>query len=153
LQQKSLYQAVLLTRWPWMLLLFALQVSVLVEGQSMTLTQLAQHISSMLSGGSSSGSGPVDGETSAAEGQADAAAAAAAAPAAVGSSEVAVTALAVRNIIQDVASRKSYGLQDGECCCLRQNNVQHEAAASLSRWSLQQRSYSSGEQPFQQPMP
>jgi hypothetical protein len=80
-------------------------VSVLVEGQCMTLTQLAQHISSALSGSSSSG-----GEASAAEGQADAPAAAAG-----GSSEVAVTALAVRNIIQDVASRKSYGLQDGRC--------------------------------------
>jgi hypothetical protein len=94
--------------------LCALQVSVLVEGQSMTLTQLAQHISSALGSGSSSR--PADGEASAAESQADAAAAAAG-PAGTGSSEVAVTALAVRNIIQDVASRKSYGLQDGECCC------------------------------------
>jgi hypothetical protein len=88
-------------------------VSVLVEGQSMTLTQLAQHISSALGGGSSGRH--ADGEASAAESQADAAAAVGAA--AGGSSEVAVTALAVRNIIQDVASRKSYGLQDGECCC------------------------------------
>lgn len=85
----------------------------------MTLTQLAQHISSILNNSSSSGSGPAGGEASAAESQADTQAAAAAA---AGGSEVAVTALAVRNIIQDVASRKSYGLQDGECCFLACRN-------------------------------
>lgn len=68
----------------------------------MTLTQLAQHISCTL-GGSSSGSGA---DKEGAAGNEDAAAA-----------EGAVTALAIRNIIQDVASRKSYGLQDGEPAC------------------------------------
>jgi hypothetical protein len=90
----------------------------------MTLTALAQHISSKLSGSSNS-SGPVDGEASAAEGQADAPAAAAAASAGAGGSDVAVTALAVRNIVQDVASRKSYGLQDGECCCFFGIGTEH----------------------------
>lgn len=109
-----------------------LQVSLLAEGQSLPLTELAELISKTLSGNSSSGSqgkqaatpapaGDSHGEAAGASGSAAGsqeapAAAAAAAAAAGGSSGAGPSALVVRNLIQEVASRKSYGLQDGEPC-------------------------------------
>eukprot|EP00878_Enallax_costatus_P008541 GHUV01008929.1.p1 GENE.GHUV01008929.1~~GHUV01008929.1.p1 ORF type:complete len:505 (+),score=223.55 GHUV01008929.1:730-2244(+) len=93
------------------------QVSILVEGQSLPLSQLAQHISSTLSSNSSiAGNSATDTsmapEAGTSSSQAAADTHASAAVAGVGSAD-AVSVLVVRNIIQDVASRKGYGLQDG----------------------------------------
>jgi hypothetical protein len=106
------------------------QVSLLTEGQQLPLTQLAELISKTLSSGIAGGSGsPANNAAAAAGGPSqaaaepggtqDAAAAAAAAPATAdgasnsgGSSGP--SALVVRNLIQEVACRKSYGLQSGE---------------------------------------
>jgi hypothetical protein len=115
-----------------LLLCLLLQVSVLAEGQSLPLTELSELISRSLSSGSSGSA--KQGTDAPAEplstpvGTQDAAAAAAAPPAgtqhaAAGAGTPAAasdgsgsgpTALVVRNLIQEVASRKSYGLQDGK---------------------------------------
>lgn len=83
-------------------------MSILVEGQSQPLSHLAQQISTLLSGsiGGAAADTPSNTEAGTSHSQA-------AAPADGAGSE-GVSQLVVRNIIQDVASRKSYGLQDGE---------------------------------------
>lgn len=81
------------------------QVSLLAEGQALPLTQLAQHISALLSSGGS-------GAAAAAGAGAEPAAAAAAA---AGGGGGGVSPTVVRNLLQEVASRKSYGLSDGGC--------------------------------------
>lgn len=103
-----------------------IQVSLLAEGQSLPLTELSELISKTLSGNSSSGSqgkqaatpAPTGGSPGEAAGGSGSAAGSQEAPAAAagGSSGAGPSALVVRNLIQEVASRKSYGLQDGESC-------------------------------------
>eukprot|EP00879_Flechtneria_rotunda_P009576 GHRR01010022.1.p2 GENE.GHRR01010022.1~~GHRR01010022.1.p2 ORF type:complete len:424 (+),score=170.34 GHRR01010022.1:2382-3653(+) len=78
------------------------KVSVFVEGQAMPLTHLAQHISTAVSSSSSNGCSSSAPDAPGV--------AAAATPSAT---EPAISATVVRNLIQEVASRKSYGLQDG----------------------------------------
>jgi hypothetical protein len=114
-----------------------LQVSILVEGQALPLTELSELISRTLSSGSSSGQcnkgattpAPADpaglstttqdaaAAAAAAVGEATTAAGVAAGGSAAAAGEGGAggpSALVVRHLIQEVASRKSYGLQDGE---------------------------------------
>lgn len=149
-------------------MLLLLQVSVLAEGQSLPLTELSDLISRSLSSGSSAQAkqtphAPAE-PLSTPAGTQDAAAAAAAAPAgtqdaaaAAGTSAAAAgtpaaaaeggvsgpNALVVRNLIQEVASRKSYGLQDGRyqhnrllrsvICCTCLHRVSQQKAWELVR--------------------
>jgi hypothetical protein len=112
------------------------QVSVLAEGSSLPLTELSELISRTLSSMSNNSSSPPAKQAAAAGAGAEPHStqdAAAAATAAGGAQEAAAaaagstaeagggaggggpSALVVRNLIQEAASRKSYGLQDGEC--------------------------------------
>lgn len=105
-----------------------LQVSVLAEGSSLPLTELSELISRTLSSSSSSPPckqaaveapaeppGTQDAAAAAAAGSTqEAAAAAAGSTAEAGGPGGGPSALVVRNLIQEAASRKSYGLQDGE---------------------------------------
>jgi len=119
------------------------KVSVLVEGQALPLTQLAQHISCKLSSNRSNcvsstqvaENGDAGSSAEGATPAGEAAAADAHAPTtetAKGGSEGAVSALIVRNLIQDVASRKSYGLLDGAVESSKQLQCWHAAAPAIS---------------------
>lgn len=96
----------------------SLQVSILVEGQPLPLAQLAQQISSTLStSGSGAGNPAADVSVTKETGTSSSQAAAEPHGAAAGAvTSDAASVLVIRNIIQDVASRRSYGLQDGELC-------------------------------------
>lgn len=90
------------------------QVSLLAEGQALPLTELSDVISKTLCSSSSKNGSQGQPTDAGSPGVAAAAAGAADATQDAAAGEGGPSVLVVRNLIQEVASRKSYGLQDGE---------------------------------------